>query len=265
VSPRTALLMVGLCAPLCAQTAVPNRATQLVFASDVTDARAVWLNPAGLSRPLFASVAADVTILSPFESGAEAVQWSGAASSRGLGFGYQHDRLQPEGVRDTYRVGYGRAARRTAIGLGVTFHHGVGGGTGGDVGLIYLVAPSLRVAADLSNIGRPNVGGAPLPLSLQADATWLPASALSLSAGMVATEDRFEQWAAGATLRLGGRLPIALLARVDVPQETDEMRVSLGLTLGTRDAVQVGATAPKSFGQIDLLNVSGVSTRVVGR
>ena len=62
-----------------------------------------------------------------------------------------------------------------------------------------------------------------------------------------------------------GRLPIALLARVDVPQETDEMRVSLGLTLGTRDAVQVGATAPKSFGQIDLLNVSGVSTRVVGR
>jgi len=260
-----ALLTVGGLAPLWGQTAVPNRTAQLLFASDVADARGVWLNAATLARPLFASVTADVTIASPFEAGAEATQWSAAGSSRGLGFGYQHDRLQPEGVRDTYRIGYGRAARRTSIGIGLTFHHGNGSGTGGDVGVVQVLSPSLVVAAALSNIGRPSIGGASLPLTLGADATWHPIVALSVSAGLVATEDRFEEWAAGATLRLGRSLPLALMARVDVPQETDETRVSFGLTFGLRDAIQVNATAPKSFQQVDALNVSGTSTRVVGR
>jgi len=260
-----ALLTLGGLAPLSGQTAVPNRTAHLLFASDVADARGVWLNPAALAGPLFASVTADVTITRPFEDGAEATQWSAAGSSRGLGFGYQHDRLEPEGVRDTYRVVYGRSARRTSIGLGLTFHRGTGSGTGWDVGVLQTVTPSLRLAGGLSNIGRPNVGGAPLPLTLRADATWLPMAAVSVSGGLVATEDRFEQWAAGATLRLGGSIPLAVLARVDVPQETENTRVSFGLTLGRRDAIQAGATLPSSFDEVSVLDVSGTSTRVIGR
>ena len=260
-----ALLTLAGLAPLWGQTAVPNRTAHLLFASDVADARGVWLNPAALGRPLFASVTADVTITTPFEDGAEATQWSAAGSSRGLGFAYQHDRLEPEGVRDTYRVVYGRALRRTSVGLGLTLHRGTGSGTGGDVGVLHTLTGSLRLAAALSNIGRPNVGGAPLPLTLRTDATWLPIAPVSVSGGLVATEDRFEGWAAGATLRLGGSIPLAVLARVDVPQETENMRVSFGLTLGRQDAIHVGATVPRSFEEVSVLDVSGTSTRVIGR
>ncbi len=260
-----ALVLCGLWAPLSAQTAVPNRATTLMFASDLSDARAMWVNPAALGLPLYASVAADVSIMTPFEDGARASQWSAAASSRGLGFGYQHDLLQPEGVRDTYRVAFGRAARRTSLGFAATFYRGNGSGTGWEAGLLHILSSSLRVAADVSNIGRPTIGGAPLPLTLRADATWLAGGFLSISGGMTATENRFEQWAAGATLRIGGRLPITLLARIDVPQDTDNARLSFGFGLGGQDLVQLGATVPKSFERVDLLSVSGSSTRLVGR
>lgn len=261
----TSLLLCAFGAPLAAQTAVPNRATSLTFASDLSDARAVWVNPAALGLPLFASVAADVTIRTPFDDGARASQWSAAASSRGLGFAYQHDVLQPAGARDTYRIAYGRAARTTALGVAATFYRGNGSGTGWEVGFLQVLSPALRFAADLSNIGRPTVGGAPLPLALSADATWVAGGLLSLSGGIAATEDRFEEWALGATLRMGGRLPITLLARVDVPQNAGNARLNFGLGFGALDFVQVGATVPRSFERVDHLSVSGASTRLVGR
>src|SRR5205807_2095321 len=75
---------------------VPNRATLYLYPSDVTDARAVWVNPAGSGRFEEASLNLDLTVGDPGAAG-RLRQLTLGLSSRGLSFGYQRDVFDPGG------------------------------------------------------------------------------------------------------------------------------------------------------------------------
>src|SRR5207245_11220238 len=94
----------------------PNRATAYRPPRALTDARALWVNPAGLARGLEASVNADVTVGDPGAAG-RLRQLSLGFNSRGLSFGYQRD-VFDGGLRGhTYRAGL--AGTYHGLGVGI--------------------------------------------------------------------------------------------------------------------------------------------------
>jgi len=80
----------------------PNRSTQYLHPTEVSDARALWVNPAGLALFPEASLNLDVTVGDPGAKG-RLRQFTLGLNSRGLSFGYQRD-VFDGGVRgSTYR------------------------------------------------------------------------------------------------------------------------------------------------------------------
>src|SRR3970282_919601 len=71
-----------------AQEVAPNRATTYLHPTDVRDARALWVNPAGLGVLRDASVYAEIAAQDPGARG-RLRQLSAGFNARGLGFAYQ--------------------------------------------------------------------------------------------------------------------------------------------------------------------------------
>lgn len=253
-------------AALPAQAPVSNRATHLALGSDVTDARAVWLNPGGLGLVPLASVMADITATDPFE-GSRLSQWSFGFNSRGLALGYQHDRFgRGAGVRDTYRFAFGRGDSRTALGAALTLYRGNGHGSGVDVGLLHRPRPALRLSAVVAHIGEPELDGGELPVTLEPSFTWRTASTpLALAAGAALTSDSLRQWTVALSFEGPARVPVTALLRLDSPRDFAEARLTLGVGWGRQDMVQLALTARKDLDDVLLGSLSGVSTRTFGR
>src|SRR5216110_2091098 len=109
---------------LIAQVA-PNRATGYLFPTDVHDARAIWVNPAGLGVAREASVYAELGVSDPGARG-RLRQINAGFNSRGLSLGYQRDILD-NGVRGTtLRLGLAGGAQGLAAGFDVSRYTGSG-------------------------------------------------------------------------------------------------------------------------------------------
>src|SRR3954468_19350806 len=101
---------------LTAQSVAPNRATAYLFPTDVHDARAVWVNPAGLAVLREASVYAEIGIGDPGSRG-KLRQINAGFNSRGLSLGYQRDILDV-GIRgSTLRIGLAGGAQGLSVGF----------------------------------------------------------------------------------------------------------------------------------------------------
>jgi len=140
-----------------AAQAVANRATAYLHPTDVIDARAIWVNPAGLAGLTMASVYLDLTVGQPGGRG-RLRQLSGGFDSRGFAFSYQRDILDGGGRGHTYKVGLGGGNGPLAAGFGMALYRGDTKGTGWDLGLRYVPSRAVRVGGAILNIGEPSVG-----------------------------------------------------------------------------------------------------------
>ena len=264
---------VGLSVPLWliatgafAQVA-PNRAALYLYPTDVTDARALWVNPAGLGRAEQASVHIDVTVGDP-GSGGRLRQLTTGLSSRGFALGYERD-LFDGGVRGhTYRLGFAGGERRLAAGVAAALYRGGTSGTGWDVGAVYDLTPSLTIGATVANVGRPVVRDSTLPVTYTPGATFrLSGARAAFSADAQMTSDGVTGYAFGATagLRQGTPLPLGILLRVDTDRSLRRAAFAFGLSVGKQDLVGAVATTPGDLGRLDAVSLYGVSTRRLTR
>ncbi len=261
-SGRSTLLLL-LPALATAQVA-PNRTTLYLHPTDVSDARALWVNPAGLGRVEEASLHLDVTVGDPGSSG-RLRQLTAGFNSRGLSFGYQRD-LFPSGARGhTYRLGFAGGRPGLAAGLATALYRGdAASGTGWDVGLVYDAAPVLTVGGVIENVGRPTVRDSTLRITYVAGATWrLLGSRAALSAHGRFTADGAAGYALGlrAGFREGTPQPLHLLARLDTDRSLRRAGFAFGLSLGGDDLAGAVVTTPGTLGRLDALSLYGVSTR----
>jgi len=254
---RTAgLSLLSLVLPAVAAAQVtPNRAALYLHPSDVTDVRAVWVNPAGPGRFEEASLNLDLTVGEPGAAG-RLRQLTLGLSSRGLSFGYQRDVFAAGARGHTYRIGYAAALYR--------------GGTssrGWDLGILYDWRASLSLGAVIQNVGRPTVRGTMLPV------TYVPSATLRLFAARAAlsADGRFTSggvlgYAFGLRASLGAatHVPVGLLARLDTDRVLARAAIAFGVSLGSQDLAGLVATAPGDAG-IDALDLYGVSTRRFSR
>ena len=256
------LLQVVVPAVVAAQV-VPNRATLYLYPSDVTDARAVWVNPAGSGRFEEASLNLDLTVGDPGAAG-RLRQLTLGLSSRGLSFGYQRDVFDPGGRGHTYRIGYAAGRAGLAVGFATALYRGGTSSSGWDLGILYDWRPSLSLGGAIENVGRPSVRGTTLPV------TYVPSATLRLfeARAAVSADGRFTSagvlgYAFGlrASLRATTRAPVGLLARLDTDGALRRAGLAFGVSLGSQDLAGLVATAPSDAGGIDALDLYGVSTR----
>ena len=252
---------------LSAQVA-PNRSTTYLHPSDVHDARAVWVNPAGLGMLREASIYAELVVV---ELGAEGrlQQLNAGFNARGLAFGYQRDVFDAGERGHTYRLGFAGAADAIAAGLAVAYYRGQGAReTGWDIGANYQLTPRVALAGVIANIGTPHVRGVELPAMLIPGVTLRPATTLALSAHGAITSDSVLAYGFGLAWRpMLGRWPIELLARLDTDRDLRRGAFAFGLSIGGRDRLGTVVSTPGDVSGVDAVSLYGLAARepVAGR
>lgn len=256
-----AVLAGFLLAGSAAAQAGANRATAYLVPSNVSDTRALWVNPAGLGAKPEASVAFDVTVLDPGSAG-RLGQASLALNSRGLSFGYQRDNLAPGVHGNTYRLGLGLGAGGLDAGFAVAFHGGAIHGTGWDLGLRYDWRPTFTLGGVVRNLGRPSANG------VRAEVTYVPAittrllgSALALSGQARLTTVGARGYDVQAGLRLSGHPAAGIIARLETDRSGRRTAFTLALSFGRRDRFGVTGSTPGDLSRLAAASLYGLSTR----
>jgi hypothetical protein len=267
---RIAALAAILALPACAaaQEVAQNRATAYLHPTDVHDARALWVNPAGLAALREASVYAEFAVQVPGSKG-RLRQISAGFNSRGLSFAYQRDVFDGGRRGHTYRLGLAGAAQGLAGGGAMALYRGDTKGTGWDVGVTYSIegATALTVGGVIANIGQPVVRGLRQRVTFIPGATWRPVgpgSALSIHARL--TSDAVIGYAFGVSWQGAGggggsSWPLGVLARLDTDGGLRRGAFSLGISLGGPDRLGVVASAPGDLSGVDAVSLWGLSTR----
>ncbi|HKW41661.1 MAG TPA: hypothetical protein VJN39_10450 [Gemmatimonadales bacterium] len=246
---------------------VPNLAARYLHPTEVSDARALWVNPAGLGRFEQASVHLDFTVGEPGAKG-RLRQVSAGFNSRGLSFGYQRD-IFDGGVRGgTYRIGVAAGHAKLAAGAAVSLYRGGTSSSGWDLGALYEWTPALTLGGVIQAIGQPRVRDSTLRV------TYVPSATLGLSGGRLAlsglsrlTTDGVQGYAfaARAGLRSTARLPIGLVARLETDRSLHRAGFAFGIALGGADVAGAIALTPGDLHRLDTFSLYGVSTRRLSR
>ena len=263
----TVLGLVGVAlgvTPAAAQVSA-NRSAAYLVPTDVTDARALWVNPAGPAVHREASVMLDLTVLQPGARG-RLGQVTAGITSHGLSVGYQRDNF-PNGLDGhTYRLGLAGASGGFAAGVALAFYRGSTGGTGWDLGVRYDWKPHLTLGGVIENIGRPTVRGVSREVTMVPAVTVRPlAGLLALSAQGAFTSAATRGYAFQASAQLPSRHGLAFVGRVDMDRSWRGSALTFGLSLGRNDRVGVVGSTPGDFSRIDTASLYGVSSRTAGR
>lgn len=246
-----------------AQEVVPNRATTYLHPTDVRDARAVWVNPAGLGVLRDASVYAELAVANPGARG-RLRQINAGLNARGLAFAYQRDVLSGGARGHTYRLGLAGASEGLAAGFAIALYRGDTKATGWDVGVVYDRIPALTVGAAIANLGQPLVRGLEQRVTFVPGVTWRPppfGPAVSLSAHSRITRDSVLAYALGLEWQGTGRLPIGIFARVDTDGGLRRSAFAVGLSIGGADRVAAVVSTPGDVSGVDAASLYGLSTR----
>jgi hypothetical protein len=247
-----------------AQQVAPNRASAYLFTTDVHDARAIWLNPAGLGVLREASIYGEASVGDPGSRG-KLRQLNLGFNSRGISFGYQHDVLDDGLKGNTYRLALAGGSGGLALGADVVRYTGGGAkGTGWDIGVTYVPTPPVNVGLVVTNIGQPVVRGLQQRLTYIAGLTWTPIPAFHVSSDARITPDSVASYAFGVSWTSGfgpTGWPLALLARLDTDRDLRRGAFAFGLSLGARDKVGLVLTTPGDLSRVDQASLYGLSSR----
>jgi hypothetical protein len=250
---------------LTAQEVAPNHATTYLHPTDVRDARALWVNPAGLGVRHDASVYAEIAVSDPGRGAGRLRQVSAGFNARGLAFGYQRDVFDGGRRGHTYRVGLAGGSEGLAGGAAMSLYRGGTKGTGWDLGGSYALSPALTVGGVIVNIGQPVVRSLQQRVTVIPGATWRPlgpAAALSVHA-RIRTE--VLGYAFSVSWQGVGRVPMGVLARLDTDGGLRRGAFAVGFSVGGPDRVGVVVSAPGDLSGPDAASLWGVSTREAGR
>lgn len=240
---------------------VANQATRYLFPTAATDARAVWLNPAGPGLVPQASVYLELVVRDPGATG-QLRQVSAGFSSRGLSFAYQRDAIDGTAAH-TYRLGLGGSSGGLAAGAGVAFYRGGTSAHGWDVGLVYAPSRVFRLGGNVANIGEPEVRGSPQPLTFTPGATLaLLGSVIEGSAVARVTRDSVLGYAFGLRVQLAR---VGAFARVDTDRDLRRTALVFGLGFGREDMIGAVLTALGDARDLDTASLHGVSARALTR
>jgi hypothetical protein len=248
-----------------------SRSTQYLFAANVADARALWVNPAGLGVEFEAAIMGELSADRSRTGEVAFTQLAAGFNSRGVALGYRRDFYNDTLTGHTFRLGAGRALENFAVGAILALHANGDGPTqrGLDVGLRYRLVRSFELAAIVHDIGKPVVHDSVLNLGGTFGLGWMVMRGARLDAEGHITRltdgGTARAWRGGLSFAPGMfRLPVLLGAALDMDQEFAPVRLTVAITVGGRDRV-VGVTSgarPGGTLRLDGVSLAGVASRV---
>ena len=268
-----AVCVLGTVDDTTAQTSLPRSADYL-FVTNVSDARALWVNPSGLSVIPEASLMAEVVMARDVDGSRRIGQYAIALNSRGFSVGYRRDRFADgEGV-GILRVGSGLRFTGGALGVAFSMYQVEGPNARGmDAGVMFGLTPSINAGLVVRNIGRPTVDSTEIPLAASAG-TQLSAGSRLLLAGQANAFERrglgesgFDfSYQFGGTVVFGTRRPFSLMTTVALGSDLSFDRLHVGFALGARNRVVLLGTSGRGDGSTDVerLSATGVVSNVLG-
>jgi hypothetical protein len=237
---------------------LPAPPARYLLTTDVDDARALWINPAGLARRLEASIGADVAG-DRFSGGAfHLSQYGASVFSRGLAFSWIHDRYPAGGAINAYAIGAGLGDELFSAGVTRRWYRGLVSYSAWDVALRGRTPSGLQLTVVARGLGSPLADSTPPPTLVPGASVALLDGALRLGAEWeVATHGwRSVEVRAGGTASLRRDLSLAL--RVDLAPDLRRRRIVLAVTWNpSRARVSGFAGLSSSLNQADELGASG--------
>ena len=228
---------------------LPARAADYLFLTNASDARALWVNPAGLA------VVAEAALLAEFSierngSDLRVEQYTLGLSSRGIAISYLRNRPAGESAVGTLRAGTAVPFQRGAVGAAITrYSQDSISSRGADVGLIYFPNAAVQLGLAVRHIGRPTVGGRKIPVTTVAAVQWTVAR-LQLSWEAQATEERaigesgFDlSYRAGGRVALVSGLPVVVIGVIDIGSNWRIDRFNVGFSVGGDRSVTTVSSA----------------------
>ena len=247
-----AALLATLAALLPGGAAAQSFAAQphlYLLTTDAFDARALWVQPAGLAARPEASLSG---LLTASTSGRRTItQYGVTLASRGIGLGWQHDRL-PDGSSDNqWAVGLAGGTARITAGIARRWIRGDSTSAAAfDAGVRYAALPSLQLSLAWRDIGSPVVRDTTVR------ATLVPGIALALFGARAQLGADWEIVTSGwgtSALRAGAAvalpLQLALSVRADFSGSFHARGLALALTWNpARARVTAFASRPSGDG-----------------
>ena len=198
-----------------AQSYVPQPQLYLLT-TDVFDARALWVQPAGLVKRHESSISAMFT-MDHDTSGFGLGQYGVTLASGGVGFGWQHDALAGGAHGDAFVVGYAGGTPRISVGGDHRWHRGTNTKDGAwDAGVRYTPSNLLELSLVWRDISSPVVVGDTIK------ATVVPGAAVRLFNGHLRVGADWEMVQSGwGTSAVRGGASIVLPASLALTMRTE--------------------------------------------
>lgn len=247
--------------------AFPPRSQGYLFTPLVDDARALWVNPAGLAIVREASILAEVVLSLPDTGNVRVTQWTAGFNTHGISFGYQRDRLSGGLANRQLRIGLARPFRGGAAGIDLGLYWSDVNDRGFGAGVIYHLLPSVSTSLVFRNIGQPWVRGVKLPATGVLGLGWsAPENALQLTGELLA-QNRLNGTGVDMSYRAGARIttpepiPIAAIAAINLGSDLVMDRFFLGLAIGGNRRLVFGGTfLSGSSSGLDVGSITGVAS-----
>ncbi len=268
-----ALLTFPALAPAAAQFRAP-RSGDYLFAASVQDARALWVNPAGLAVIFEASIMGEVLVVRNGNDDLSLAQITAGFNSRGFAFAFRRDRFDDSTAGNTWRFGGSRAFRKVTVGVSFTIYSADINQREVDLGIRLLLAPTLQVGAVLRHIGEPVVRGVRLRPTGVFGLSWSAGGVIQLNGETTLVDPRGPDgldvsYRAGVMLSLARvmRLPLGILSALDLRDDLGVDRLLFGLVLGGADrfALVGGGARREDTTFIDGISLTALSTRPLGK
>lgn len=239
-----------LCSAAAGQTFAPRSADYL-FAATADDARAIWVNPAGLAVLPQASILGEFVVQRPAVGDMRVSQISLGFNSQGLAFGYNRERLVTGSSIHTYRFALARPFRGWTLGVSAShFRSGINA-TSFDAGIRYRLLPSLHAGLVLRNIGQPEIRLDTLPLAGVGSLGWMVLPGTLLLKGEAVATNRLTDagydmsYRAGLQFSVGRAIPVVGIAAVHLGDRLGVNLWTFGFALGRdRRGILVADVAP---------------------
>ena len=251
----------GAAAPfarLTAQVVLPAPPARYLLTTAVDDARALWINPAGLARRLEASIGADVGVDRFANGSMQLSQYGATVGSRGLAVSWIHDRYPGGGAVNGYAVGAGLGDEQFSGGITRRWYRGLVSFSAWDMALRAAAANGVQVSLVGRGLGSPLADSTYRPTVVPGASVTLLDGALQVGAEweVAAHRWRSQEIRAGGTASLGGAF--ALTLRADLAPDFKRRRIVLALTWNPSQARVSGFTGfSGDLNEVDEVGASG--------